>query len=241
MSRNRSLLRYGRCSCDLYSRYSVWFPCISTQLSALPRTEVYTLLKIPGFTRISWQAFSTRCCYTSKSSIGVEYTKVFRCPHRGLRSGDRAGQLTGPPLPIHCSPKVWFRCCLTMPRQWVGAPSCMNRMCCRWWRGTCSKGSGRYTVVVLEGFTPPSDIASCDILFVRNHLMGSHYFNRGRYLEGYNGRSKQVATDWLQEVFRHLEPTLECICSCRTKYCHVIMSRYGFYIGNWIYWPHNYK
>jgi hypothetical protein len=116
MSRNRCLLRYGRCTrtCDLYTRRSMWFPCISTQLSALRRTEVRTLLKIPGFTPISWQTFSTRCCITSKSLIGAEYTEELWCPHsqksRGLRSGDRAGQLIGPPRPVYCWPEVCFRC-----------------------------------------------------------------------------------------------------------------------------------
>jgi hypothetical protein len=111
------------------------------------RTEVHPLPKIPGFTRISWQTFSVRCCNTSKSLTGAEYTKVCMCPHsqksRGLRSGDRAGQLTGPPRPIHCSTKVWLRCSLTMRRKWGGAPSCMYHMCCRWWTGTCSKSTGK--------------------------------------------------------------------------------------------------
>jgi hypothetical protein len=88
MSRNQCLLRYGRCAYDLYSRCSVWLPCISTQLSALHRTEMRTMSKIPGFTRVFWQTFSTRCCNTSKSLIGAECTAVFRCPHsqksRGL-------------------------------------------------------------------------------------------------------------------------------------------------------------
>jgi hypothetical protein len=55
MSRNQCLPSYGRCSCDLCGW---WFICISTQLSALCPTEVGTLSKIPGFTWISWQAFS---------------------------------------------------------------------------------------------------------------------------------------------------------------------------------------
>jgi hypothetical protein len=145
MFRNQCLLRYGRCSCDLYSKGSVWFPCISTQLSALRGTEVCSLPRITGFIRISWWAFSTRCCYTSKSLIGAEYTEVFRCPHsqtsRGLRSGDRVGQFTGPPRPSHCSQKAWFRCSLRVRRKWDGAPSRMNHMCC-WWRGTCSTSTG---------------------------------------------------------------------------------------------------
>jgi hypothetical protein len=109
MFRNQCLLRYGRCSCDLYSRCSVWFTWISTQLSAHRHTEVRTLSKISGLTRISCQIFTTRCCNTPKSFIGAEYTKVFRCPHsqksRGLKSGDHASQLTGPLSPVHCSLK----------------------------------------------------------------------------------------------------------------------------------------
>jgi hypothetical protein len=122
-------------------------PCISTQFSALRHTEMSTLLKIPGFTRISWQTFSPRCCNTSKSFIGAEYTKVISCPHSQkstwLRSRDRAGQSTGPPRHVHCSPKVWFRCRVTIRRKCSGAPSCMYHMCCRWWRGTCSKSTGK--------------------------------------------------------------------------------------------------
>jgi hypothetical protein len=139
MSRNQCLLRYGRCSCDLYSRCRVWFPCISTQLPALRGTEVRTLSRITGFIRISWWAFSTLCCYTSLShwsalntlkSSGVPTAKN----SRGLRSGDRVGQLTGTPRPVHGSLKVWFRCCLAMQRNWAGTTSRMNRMCCHWWR-----------------------------------------------------------------------------------------------------------
>jgi hypothetical protein len=146
MYRYQCLLRYGRFSCDLHSRCSVWFPCISKRLLALRRTEVRTMSKIPGVTRISWQAFCTRCCNTSKSLIGAEFTNAFRCPHsqksRGLRSGDRAGQLAGLPHRIEWSPEVWFRCCLTLRIKWGGAQSCMN-MCCRWWRATCSKSTGK--------------------------------------------------------------------------------------------------
>jgi hypothetical protein len=65
---------------------------------------------------------------TSKSLIGAEYTKVIKCPHsqksRGLRSGDHAGQLAGPPYPIHCLPKVWFRCYLPMPTQTLMESRC---------------------------------------------------------------------------------------------------------------------
>jgi hypothetical protein len=50
---HQCLLRFWRCSCDLYSGCSICFPCVSTQCSA-----------------------------------------------------DRAGQLTGPPRPLHCPPSL---------------------------------------------------------------------------------------------------------------------------------------
>jgi hypothetical protein len=110
---------------------SMWFPCVSTQLSALRRIDVFILSKIFGFTQFSWQAFSTRCCNTANSLIASEFTKDFRCSNSqksiGLRPGDRAGQVTGPLCPIHCSLKVWFRCCRKMHRKWGDAPSCMNK------------------------------------------------------------------------------------------------------------------
>jgi hypothetical protein len=58
-------------------------------------------------------------------SLDVPAAKIFR----GLRSGDRAGRLTGSPRHVHCSPKVWFRCCLTVRRKRGDAISCLNRIC----------------------------------------------------------------------------------------------------------------
>lgn len=52
ISRNHCLLRYGRCSCDLYGRWPMWFSRISPQLSVFRRTQVRTLSKILGFTLI---------------------------------------------------------------------------------------------------------------------------------------------------------------------------------------------
>jgi hypothetical protein len=104
--------------------------------------QTCALSQIPGFIRISWHAFSTQFWNTSKSLIGAEYIKVFRCPHsqksRKLISGNHAGHFTGPRRPVHCPPEVWFRCCLTMRRRWDGAPACTNHVYCRLWRGTCS-------------------------------------------------------------------------------------------------------
>jgi hypothetical protein len=69
------------------------------------------------FQKFSRQAFSTRCCNTYTSFPGLNTLKS-----RGLRSKDRAGQLTGPPRPAHCRLKVCFMSCLTMRghiRTWV--------------------------------------------------------------------------------------------------------------------------
>lgn len=132
MSRNQCLLR---CLCDLCSRCSLWFPCMSTQLPALCCTaqrcalcpQFLVPLKSPD----------------RQSLLLAEYTKASTCPHnqnsRGLMSGVHTGKLTGPLLPVHCSLKILVRCCLTMQRKWGGALSCMNHLCCHWLRGTCSK------------------------------------------------------------------------------------------------------
>jgi hypothetical protein len=117
----------------------LWFPCIRTQISALRCTDMRTLSTIPGFTQVPWYAFSTRCRNTSKSLIGSECTHSQNS--RGMSSGDHAGQLTESPRPIHWSPKVWLRRCLTVRRKWGDAPSLMNHMCC-WWRRTCYKITG---------------------------------------------------------------------------------------------------
>lgn len=148
MPRNQCPPRYGRCSCDLRNTCSVWFQCISTRHSALRPTEVRTVSGIPGFTRISWQAFNTLCCNTSKSVLDAEYSRAFSCSHsqkyRELSLWDRAGQLTVPPRPNHCSPEVGLRCSLTVRWKWGGAPTCMGHICCCcWWRGTCSNSTGR--------------------------------------------------------------------------------------------------
>jgi hypothetical protein len=84
ISRNQCVLRYGRCSCDSYSR-------CSTQLLALLRTEVRTLSKFPGLTPNFWPAFSARCCNITKSQFSNEYTAQFRWPHRQYSRKWRSG------------------------------------------------------------------------------------------------------------------------------------------------------
>jgi hypothetical protein len=85
MSKNHCPLRRGRYPCDLYSRCSVWAPCVSTQLSALCRTKMRSLSEIPGFSGISWQTFSTRCCYTSVIDRHRIHQSTYVSPRREIR------------------------------------------------------------------------------------------------------------------------------------------------------------
>jgi hypothetical protein len=132
MFREQCLLRCGWCLCDIYSRCSVWFPPFQHKFQLFITQRCTICWKFP----VSHKSPDKHSVLTDviplKSLITAEYTKAFRYPHsqksRGLRSGDYAGQLTGPPHPIRCSPKVWFRYCLTMGRKLGGAPSCMNHM-----------------------------------------------------------------------------------------------------------------
>jgi len=118
---------------------------MSTHLSALRLTEVRTLSTVTRFTHISRQAFSARCCNTSKSFIGSIYTKDFRCPpsqtSRRLRSKDLLGQLTE--LVEDSQPKFQFRCRPVMRAEWGCARLCISHMCCRWRIGTSAMSTGK--------------------------------------------------------------------------------------------------
>jgi hypothetical protein len=56
---------------------------------------------------------------------------------------EHAGQFTGPHALSTAHRSSGFRCCLTMRRKFGIDPSCMNRICCQWWRGTYSKSNGK--------------------------------------------------------------------------------------------------
>jgi hypothetical protein len=43
---------------------------------------------------------------------------------------------------------------VTMRRKWGGAPSCTNHICCRWWRDTCSKSTGK-SFTTVRWYTAP--------------------------------------------------------------------------------------
>jgi hypothetical protein len=60
--------------------------------------------------RITSAAFSTRSCKISIVSTGAEYASYFMYPHKKkshvFKSGDRAGQATGPFRPIQRAGKL---------------------------------------------------------------------------------------------------------------------------------------
>jgi hypothetical protein len=81
-----------------------------------------------------------------RSSLNIPWSShvpTIRNPE--VRSRFRAGRLNEPPCPTHCPPKVWFRCCLKIRRKWGGVPSYGNHLCCRWWIGWSSKGTGKWS------------------------------------------------------------------------------------------------
>jgi hypothetical protein len=141
-SKNHRLQRYGCFVYYGYSRWSKWFPRVSTQLLVLLLIKLHTLSRVPDFVRIYWQELSTRCFNTSKLLVGSDYIK-FRCYHnhtsRGLKLVDRASQLTGPQILVHCRPKAHISCRPTLRTRSDCAPSCMNCTGLLWWVSTFCK------------------------------------------------------------------------------------------------------
>jgi hypothetical protein len=90
--------------------------CVTaTQLSALRNTEACTA-KSP------WSHVNRPICTLY---LSLQYLQVTKSSRGGPRAGNHAGQLPGPPLPVHCPPAVWFGRCLTMQTT-CRVPSCMN-------------------------------------------------------------------------------------------------------------------
>ena len=118
-------------------RCSVRFPCTSTQLWALQGKRIAQFFKNSSFHLNLLTSIFYSCLYNS------EYTEVCGCSHsqesRRLKSGDRAGQLIGPPRPIHRTSKGLFRCQVTTCRRQCGAPPCENRTFWCWRRGRSFK------------------------------------------------------------------------------------------------------
>lgn len=125
------LLKYGWYLCSLYIRCSIWFPCMSTHLSALCYTEVHTVSHIPGFTQISKKAFSTHCCDTSKSMISPEYIRCSGvCKARGLH---RPVNCTSMSHPLSTKGLVQALSDKAEKMRWW--PTMHEPNICCWWRG----------------------------------------------------------------------------------------------------------
>ena len=69
----------------------------------------------------------------------------------GVRSGERGGQYTGPPLPIRRLGKT-FRYSPTSRAKCAGAPSCWNHNCCLTCSGTFSNISGNMSRIKIIQF-----------------------------------------------------------------------------------------
>lgn len=102
MPQNQCLPRYRWCLCLHHNRFPVLSPCMPTQLPAPRLTEVRILSKIPGFTRISWYAFDTRYCNTSKPLIDPVSTVRYQVSWKQ--------EVAQSVRPIRWLPRVWFRC-----------------------------------------------------------------------------------------------------------------------------------
>jgi hypothetical protein len=62
----------------------------------------------------------------SSLSTGAAQARVFRCPHKGFKSGvERGGHAVGPPLPIHRSRYVLLKTAHTEEIKRAGTPSCI--------------------------------------------------------------------------------------------------------------------
>ncbi|GBM74005.1 hypothetical protein AVEN_4999-1 [Araneus ventricosus] len=98
-----------------HSKCSKWPPRVSLHISHRRRNDWRTLSKIPGGVFILSAATTILATRSSAESTGISYTKDFMCPQKkktsGLTSGERGGQATGPPRPIHRERYVAFKKC----------------------------------------------------------------------------------------------------------------------------------
>jgi hypothetical protein len=108
---------------------------------------VGTLSKIPGFTRISRHAVSISSCNTSKSLIGAECTKAFRCPPQRkiqrikVRRSCRPVDWAPASYPLFTRSLVQLLSYSTEKIIWYLIMH--ESHACSWWTGTCSKSTGK--------------------------------------------------------------------------------------------------
>jgi hypothetical protein len=106
------------------------------------------------------------------------------------RSMDPTGQLTEPRRHSYC-----FRWRLKVWTKWGGVPSCMSHMCRPWWRGTCSKCTGKlftktkeqwYTALdsLLGKTIDPEDMITWDAQPDNDSSISQSTLTAGRMLTG---------------------------------------------------------
>jgi hypothetical protein len=78
----------------------MWSPCMSTQLLILYRKIIFGFTRIPDthFLLVALTLLRHWLDLNTPLSLGVS---PHRQKSRGLNSGKHAGQLTGPPVPVH--------------------------------------------------------------------------------------------------------------------------------------------
>jgi hypothetical protein len=96
-------------SCLLHNRFSVLFPCISTQPSTPRLTEVRIIMKFLVSLETPNTHSITRCCTTSKPLIGHEYSKVLTVSTARPQVNWKQ-EVARSVRPIHWLPRVWFMC-----------------------------------------------------------------------------------------------------------------------------------
>jgi len=77
-------------------------------------TTVYADWRFPCFLHFIKQILKQYLVHVDSTFTAISFHFVYSQKSSRLWSGDFAGHLTGPPHPVHCSPKAWFRCCPTM-------------------------------------------------------------------------------------------------------------------------------
>ncbi|GFV27314.1 hypothetical protein TNCV_3795091 [Trichonephila clavipes] len=93
-----------------------------------PAKGLRTLANTPGISWISPATTAILATRASSESTRLEKTRLFIWPQRKKsrqeRSGERAGQFTGPPCPIHCPEYAISDAFRTFVMKCAGAASC---------------------------------------------------------------------------------------------------------------------
>ena len=144
--KHHSQLRCGRCSWYLYSRYSVWLPCRSTQISSLCHRSAQShilldLLKPPGKSSLIIVVTSVPLCYWSALNTPM-FSNVSSVI---MDKGQRIAQASS--LGLRDLSTINRQCCSGAARQRAdNVAVCRHirtHLYCLWWVGTCTESAGK--------------------------------------------------------------------------------------------------